>query len=452
MTAWFAGIGIGCVFGAFAAWLLARRARDSQGAALEARLDERDAQLAAAAVRDARHAEEVRELTDRCARAEASGEASARAAEEKLRLVAETGETLTRSFQALSAQALRANNEQFLQQARLSMEKFQESARGDLDSRQKSIAEIVRPVQQSLEKFEGQVQEMEKQRVGAYAGLWQQMNHLKDTTGRLATALRSPSPRGRWAEIHLRRAVELAGLLDRCDFEEQVTVRAEGTAVRPDMVVHLPAGRTVLVDAKAPLEAYLAAAEASDEATRTARLRDHAAQVRQHVTQLARKSYWERFGESAELIVLYLPNDALFTAALEHDRDLLDQALAQRVVIATPSTLAALLLTVAHGWKQEKIAANAREIANLGRDLHKRMADAGKHLARLGRSIDGTVRAYNDAVGSLESRVLPAARRFRELQAAAIDVEIEPLEPVELQPRPVVAAELAERELPEDAN
>jgi DNA recombination protein RmuC len=218
------------------------------------------------------------------------------------------------------------------------------------------------------------------------------------------------------------------------------------------MLIRLPAGRTVLVDAKAPLDAYLDAAQATDEVRRQARLRDHAQQVRQHVQQLSRKTYWERFGDSAELIVLYLPNDALFAAALEQDRDLLEGALAQRVVLATPSTLFALLLTVAHGWKQERLAENARDIASLGRELHKRLADAGKHLLKLGRSLDGAVRSYNEAIGSLESRVMPSARRFRDLSASQLDVDIAPLEPIESAARPLTAPELLAPAIPEDAN
>jgi DNA recombination protein RmuC len=275
---------------------------------------------------------------------------------------------------------------------------------------------------------------------------------LQTETARLGNALRAPALRGRWAEIHLRRAVEIAGLVEHCDFFEQVTVQGEEGKVRPDLVIRLPAGRTVLVDAKAPLDAYLDAAQATDEGRRDARLRDHASQVRQHVQKLSRKTYWDRFEESAELIVLYLPNDALFAAAVEHDHELLEGALAERVVLATPSTLFALLLTVAHGWKQEKLTLNAREIAGLGRELHKRLSDAARHLEKLGRSLDGAVRAYNESVGSLESRVLPSARRFRDLSASQLDVEIVPLQPIETAARPLTAAELCAAPVPEDAN
>jgi DNA recombination protein RmuC len=375
-----------------------------------------------------------------------------RAAEEKLRLVEETKEKAAISFQALSAEALRVNREDFLQLARTSLEKFQEGAQGDLTQRQKAIEELVKPVHESLHKFDGRVADIENTRMRSYGALTQMLESLQTETARLGNALRAPAHRGRWAEMHLRRTVELAGLTDQCDFYEQETVSGDEETVRPDMVIRLPAGRTVLVDAKAPLEAYLEAAQATDEAQREARLRDHAAQVRQHVQKLSRKTYWARFSESAELVILYLPSDALFAAALDHDRELLDAALSQRIVLATPSTLSALLLTVAHGWKQERLADNAREIAGLGRELHKRLSDSAKHLDKLGRSLGGAVRAYNETVGSLESRVLPTARRFRDLSAAHIDVEIAPLTPIEAAARPLTAAELTAPALPEDAN
>lgn len=398
--------------------------------------------------REAALQESLRAEAARCA----GLEAERRAAEERTKSSEEISSRLQEAFKSLSIDALRSNMDEFLRLANLSMEKFQASARGDLEQRQKSIADLVAPVRESLEKVDGKVQELEKSRAGAYAALWQQVKSLHDETGKLATALRAPAHRGRWAEIHLRRVVELTGLSDHCDFYEQVTVAADGSTLRPDMVIRLPAGRTVLVDAKAPLGAYLEASQAEGEAARSARLRDHAAQVRQHVSHLRRKSYWESFEESAEFIVMYLPNDGLLAAAQEHDAELLEWALSQRVVLATPATLFALLLTVAHGWKQEKVEINAREIANLGRELHKRVSDAAGHLGKLGRHIEGTVRAYNDTVGSLERRVLPAARRFADLQASHADVEIESLGTLESVPRQLTASELAEREVPEEAN
>jgi len=407
--------------------------------------------LVAAARAGRREAALQEALRAEAARA-AAADATLRATDEKAKSLDQMSAQLQEAFKSLSVDALRANVDEFLRLANLRMEKFQESARGDLDQRHKAIADLVAPVRESLDKVMGNVQELEKSRVGAYAALWQQVKSLHEDARHLATALRAPAHRGRWAELHLRRVVELTGLTEHCDFEEQVTVTADGSALRPDMVIRMPAGRTVLVDAKAPLAAYLDAAEAHDEATRAARLRDHAAQVRQHVAQLSRKAYWERFEQCPEFIVMYVPNEGLLAAAQEHDRDLLEWALSQHVVPATPTTLFALLRAVAHGWKQEKIELNAREIANLGRELHKRVSDAAAHLGKLGRHIESTVRAYNDAVGSLERRVLPAARRFADLQASNADVEIEPLAQLESVPRGLTAAELTEREVPEDAN
>jgi DNA recombination protein RmuC len=443
----------------WAGWLFARRGGQTREAELgvrveerEARLRETSAELSRAAHREAELQTALRVESSRASALEASLEAERRAAEEKAKTFEQMRERAQEAFKSLSVDALRANMDEFLRVAQLSMEKFQEAARGDLDQRHKVVADLVEPVREKLERFETSVQQIEKERGAAYAGLSVQVRALLDQTGKLTNALRSPSVRGRWGEIHLRRAVELSGLADHCDFAEQVTARSDDGVLRPDLVVRLPAGRTVLVDAKAPMNAYLDAAEAVDEATRVAHLRQHATQVRQHVAQLARKTYWEAFEESVELIVLFLPNDALFSAALEYDRDLLDHALGQKVVLATPSTLGALLLTIAHGWKQEKLAINARDIANLGRDLHKRIADFARHLGRLGKQLDGTMRSYNDAIGSLEARVLPSARRFKELQAANVDVEIDVLESLDTTSRELHAPELIGSEVPEDAN
>jgi DNA recombination protein RmuC len=443
----------------WAGWLLARRGREAREAELLVRIEEREVrarEASADSVRAARREAELqialRSESSRASALEASLQAERRSAEEKAKTFEEMSSRAQEAFKSLSVDALRANMDEFLRVAQLSMQQLREGASADLEQRQKAIADLVAPVRESLDKVVGNVQELEKSRVGAYAALWQQVNALHQDTRTLVTALRAPAHRGRWAEIHLRRVVELTGLSEHCDFHEQVTVAADGSTLRPDMVIRMPAGRSVLVDAKAPLSAYLDAAEAADEATRAARLRDHAAQVKQHIGQLARKAYWERFDESPEFIVMYLPNDALFEAAQQQDPGLLEWALSQNVVIATPATLFALLLTVAHGWKQQKVELNAREIASLGRELHKRISDAAAHLAKLGRQIEGTVRAYNDTVGSLERRALPAARRFEQLHASHADVEIEPLAQLENVPRAPSTPELTAKEVPEDAN
>ena len=281
----------------------------------------------------------------------------------------------------------------------------------------------------------------------AYAGLKQQVESLLVTqaqlrleTGRLVTALRAPSVRGRWGEIQLRRVVEMAGMLDHCDFFTQQTVNGEEGRLRPDLLVRLPGEKTVIVDAKAPLEAYLKAMEAEDEAARRGFLRDHAAQVRAHMTALARKSYWEQFESAPEFVVLFLPGERFFSAALEHDPALIEAGVEQRIILATPTTLIALLRAVAYGWRQENLARNAAEISRLGRDLYKRIADLTGHWIKLGKSLDRSVQTYNEAVGSLESRVLPAARKFADLDAGMHGVEIEQVAPIEKTARALAAA------------
>jgi DNA recombination protein RmuC len=423
----------GFALGAGTAWLLMRGS--ARAAAGEA---------AAAAREEAATRIHSRLLEEAAARAslQTRVEEQRRALDEERALLAEAERRLSDTFKALSADALRASSDSFLQLARQTLEAQQEGARGDLELRQQAIGALVAPVRDTLARFEERVGDLERRREGAYAGLTTQVRSLGEAQALLRTeaanlvrALRAPQVRGRWGEVQLRRVVELAGMSEHCDFTEQHVVPGTGGALRPDLVVHLPGGRTVVVDAKAPLAAYLEAVEATEEGARTAHLVDHARQVRDHVVALSRKAYWDELRPTPEFVVLFLPGESFFAAALEQDPGLIERGAERNVILATPTTLVALLKGVAFGWKQEAVAENAEEVARLGRELHKRVGDMAGHVVRLGRQLGGAVEAYNSFVGSLESRVLPAARRFRELEASGAEGPIPDLATVDVSPR-----------------
>ncbi len=405
---------------------------------LQARLVAQEAELRAE--RDARAAE--------CA-ARAALAAELRASEEKHQKLQET-------FAALSKQALDANTQHLVQLAEQVVQRAQLASKAELDQRARAVEELVRPVKESLGKVDEKIGKLEKSGDVAAARLTEQVRalaaqeeRLRAETAKLATALRAPAQRGRWGETQLRRTLELAGLRAHVDFDEQPVAQLADGVLRPDVAVRLPGDKTVLLDSKVPLEAYLRAVEAKDD-ERDQHLRAHAAQLRAHVDALSRKQYWEAFAGSPEMAVLFLPSDGLLSAALEVDPALHEDAFARRIVLATPATLLALLLTIAHVWKQEAVALNAREIANEGRELHKRIADLSRHLAKLGRALESALKTYNGAVGSFDSRLVPAARRFEELKASAVDVQLEPLAEVEVLPR--LPRPAAEDPLADDAN
>ncbi|MFH2088021.1 MAG: DNA recombination protein RmuC [Pseudomonadota bacterium] len=363
------------------------------------------------------------------------------------------------AFKVISADALAKNNQSFLELARATLEAQQAaalaSAKTDLDRRQLAIGELVAPVKTSLEKFELQIQGIEKSRIDAYATLTEQVRamaqaqgDLRLETGNLVKALRAPQTRGRWGELQLKRVVEMAGMLDHCDFFEQASTNTEDGRLRPDLIVRLPGGKNIVVDAKAPLAAYLEALEASDEDEKKRKLADHARQVRDHLRKLGQKAYWEQFQPSPDFVVLFLPGEMFYSAALEADPSLIEAGVDARVILATPTTLIALLRAVAYGWTQQALTENAERISLLGRELYERIATVTEHWGKVGRNLGEAVGAYNKSVASMESRVLVSARKFRDLKVAGEDKEIADLNPVEALPRELQAPELLEKDLP----
>ncbi len=368
------------------------------------------------------------------------------AAEEQRRLLDEAGNRFADTFKALSADALLANNQSFLDLAKQSLEAILAEARGDIDRRQQAIQSLVRPLHDALTRYDDQIRQLESKRDQDYGNLSAQLKELTSTeqrlqkeTANLVTALRNPRVRGRWGELTLRRVVELAGLVDHCDFTEQKTVASENARLRPDLIVHLPVGRQVVVDAKVPLEAYLDALAAPSEDEQRAALVHHAQQVRTHLNALGVKAYWDQFPNTPEFVVMFIPGEAFLQAAVEVDPTLIEDGLSRRVVVATPTTLVAIMRAVAFGWRQEQIAENAKGTSNLGRQLYERLRTLAEHFADVGTSLGRAVTAYNKTVNSLETRVLTAARRFQELGAAAGE-EILSLEPVDEAPRALAAA------------
>lgn len=344
---------------------------------------------------------------------------------------------LAEKFKALSRDALKDNNQEFLNLARATLEKFQANAKGDLEQRQQAIDQLVKPLKDSLEKVDGKIGEIEKARAGAYAELREQVRNLATSqlqlqaeTGNLVKALRTPHIRGRWGEIQLRRVVELAGMVQYCDFTEQATITNEDGRIRPDVIVRLPGNRTIVVDAKVPFEAFYESVTTSDDVIRVERLKEHARLVRAHIGALSRKSYWEAVQPTPEFVLLFLPGENFYSAALEQDPKLIEDGINQKVIIATPTTLIALLKAISYGWQQEQRAENADEVGKLGKELYDRLRTFLTHLSDIGKNLDRAIESYNRGVGSLEARVLVTARKFKD-RGVITGEEIESPEPID---------------------
>ncbi len=345
--------------------------------------------------------------------------------QEKVKLLESAEQKLSDTFKSISLDALSKNNAAFMDLAKSVFEKFQEKAKSEFSMSAKSVNDLMTPIKSALENVDVKLNDLEKSRIGAYEALKQQVgdlittqNSLKNETNHLVSALKTPAVRGRWGEMQLRRVVELAGMLEHCDFKEQVTSESNnsGKLVRPDMVIYLPGNKQIIVDAKAPLSAYLEAMETNDDKTKKSLLTEHAKQIRSHVASLANKKYWSQFQESPEFVIMFLPGETFFSAATEHDSSLIEFAMQERVIISTPTILLALLHTTALGWRQENLAENAKHIIKMGQELYKRLSDMTLHISQLGKNINSAVQSYNSTIASLESRVLVSARKFKDLE------------------------------------
>lgn len=413
----------------------------------ERRNVETEARFAAAAAESERNEASAQSFRNQLAESHSRLEAERKAAEEKQALLERAEAKLSDTFKALSADALKGASEQFLHLAKSALASQTEEAKGEIEKRKTAIETLVKPVADSLGKFELRIGEIEKIREGAYSELKEQVRALGEgqlglqkETASLVKALRQPTGRGQWGEMQLRRVVELAGMQEHCDFTLQTSaVTDEGKRLRPDLVVKLPGGKTIVVDSKTPMDAYLNALEAGDDAERERFLMQHAGQVRTHIQQLSSKKYTEQFEDSPEFTVLFLPSESFFSAALHSDPGLIERGVDHGVILATPTTLIALLKAVAYGWRQEALALNAKEISALGRTMHERLGKLAEHFSKLGNSLNSAVDHYNRAIGSYETRVMSTARKFEDLKAAPEGATLPDLAGIDKTPRPLIA-------------
>jgi len=383
-------------------------------------------------------------------------EGERKSSREKEQLLENAQAKFSDTFKALSSDALKANQEQFLQLAKTSLNAQQTKAATDLDKRRVAVEMLVKPVAESLEKVQGRIGDLEKAREGAYASLKEQVSSmtksqydLQRETAQLVKALRQPTGRGQWGEMQLKRVVEMAGMQEHCDFVTQSsTTTDEGKKLRPDLVVNLPGGQHIVVDSKAPMDAYLDALDVDDEKEKNLALIRHAAQVRTHIQQLGAKKYQEQFETTPEFVVLFLPSEAFFSAALNQDSSLIEKGVEQGVILATPTTLIALLKAVAYGWKQETLTENAQEISIVGKELYTRLSKFAGDIDKMGKSLSTTVNHFNTAVGSFDSRVLSSARKFETLGAAPEQTSISESQPIDKSVRELKSKPVEARNLP----